>query len=148
MKRKSLEGNVCAVARSLDIIGDWWSLLIIRDALSGIRRFSEFQRSLGIAKNILTTRLRSLVAEGILEVAPSSDGGAYQEYAITQKGRDLLPVMAALGQWGSEYLFESDEIRSILVDAKTNRPIEKLQIRSEEGRALQPDQVALARSTR
>jgi DNA-binding HxlR family transcriptional regulator len=141
VKRKSLEGNLCAVARSLDIIGDWWSLLIIRDALAGVRRFGEFQRSLGVAKNILTTRLRSLVTRGILEVAPASDGGAYQEYVPTEKGRALLPVLVALAQWGSEYLFEPDEPRSVLVDAERNRPLEKLQIRSEDGRTLQPDEI-------
>ena len=64
MKRKSLEGDVCPVARTLDAIGDWWSLLIIRDALVGARRFSQFQKNLGVAKNILTVRLRSLVAQG------------------------------------------------------------------------------------
>ncbi|MFX8246820.1 helix-turn-helix domain-containing protein, partial [Acinetobacter baumannii] len=66
MKRKSLEGDVCPIARTLDAIGDWWSLLIIRDALMGTRRFSQFQKNLGVAKNILTVRLRSLVTQGIL----------------------------------------------------------------------------------
>ena len=96
MKRKSLEGNLCAVARSLEIIGDWWSLLIIRDALAGVRRFGEFQRSLGVAKNILTSRLKLLVAQGILEFAPDPAGGARQEYAPTEKGRALLPVLVGL----------------------------------------------------
>ncbi|KFE63419.1 winged helix-turn-helix transcriptional regulator [Hyalangium minutum] len=129
------------MARALDLIGDWWSLLIIRDALAGTRRFSEFQRSLGAAKNILTTRLRTLVAQGILEVAPASDGSAYQEYVPTEKGRALLPVLVALGQWGREYLFEPDEPCSILVDTKKQRPLSKLQLRAEDGRPLQSDEV-------
>jgi len=141
MKRKSLEGNICPVARTLDIIGDWWSLLILRDALAGLRRFSEFQRSLGVARNILTTRLRALVAEGILEMVPG--GGAHQEYRPTEKGRALLPVLVALGQWGREYLFEPEEPCSTLVDVKTNRPLEKLQIRSEEGRPLTSQEVVV-----
>ena len=145
MKRKSLDGDVCAVARSLDIIGDWWSLLIIRDALSGLRRFGEFQRSLGAAKNILTTRLKALVGEGILETAPASDGSAYQEYLITEKGRALLPVLVALGQWGSEYLFEPEEVRSVPVDARKGRPLAKLAMRSQDGRALDLDDVVVTR---
>ncbi len=87
VKRTSLEGAECPIARSLDAIGDWWSLLIIRDALLGRRRFGEFQKSLGLAKNILTVRLRTLVDKGILKTAPASDGSAYQEYVPTPKGR-------------------------------------------------------------
>ncbi len=87
MKRTSLENDECPVARSLDALGDWWSLLIIRDALVGIRRFNEFQKSIGLAKNILTARLRTLVDRGILKTAPASDGSAYQEYVLTPKGR-------------------------------------------------------------
>ena len=80
----------CPVARALDAIGDWWSLLIIRDAFDGLRRFNEIQANLGIAKGMLSTRLRDLVARGVLDVAPASDGSAYQEYVLTQKGRDLF----------------------------------------------------------
>ena len=86
----------CPIARALDAIGDWWSLLIIRDALLGRRRFGEFQKSLGLAKNILTVRLRALVDRGILAMAPASDGSAYQEYVLTPKGRGLFPVLVAL----------------------------------------------------
>ncbi|CAI2929385.1 Uncharacterized HTH-type transcriptional regulator yybR [Serratia entomophila] len=100
MKRKSLEDAQCPVARTLDVIGEWWSLLIVRDAFDGVRRFSEFQKGLGMAKNILSTRLRTLVAHGVLEVVPASDGSAYQEYALTAKGRALFPVIVGLRQWG------------------------------------------------
>lgn len=100
MKRKSLEDAQCPVARTLDVIGDWWSLLIVRDAFDGVSRFSEFQKGLGMAKNILSTRLRTLVAHGILEIAPASDGSAYQEYILTDKGRALFPVIVGLRQWG------------------------------------------------
>jgi DNA-binding HxlR family transcriptional regulator len=145
VRRKSLEGNLCAVARSLDLIGDWWSLLIIRDALAGVRRFGEFQRSLGVAKNILSSRLKSLVAQGVLELTPDPEGGARQHYLPTEKGRALLPVIVALAQWGSEYLFEPGEPRSILVDAVSKRPLAKLQIRSEDGRVLRQDEVRVRR---
>src|ERR1700709_261565 len=100
MKRKSFEGNLCAIARALDAIGDWWSLLIIRDATAGIGRFSEFQRSLGIPGNILSARLKLLLEQGVMEVVPASVGSAYNEYVLTEKGEALLPVLLALGQWG------------------------------------------------
>jgi DNA-binding HxlR family transcriptional regulator len=103
VKRTSLARNDCPIARALDIIGDWWSLLIIRDALLGRRRFGEFQKSLGLAKNILTTRLRTLVDRGILQLAPASDGSAYQEYVPTPKGRGIFPILVALRQWSEHW---------------------------------------------
>src|SRR5258708_2332771 len=90
VKRTSLEKAECPIARSLDALGDWWSLLIIRDAFLGKRRFGEFQKSIGLAKNILTVRLRALVERGILTTAPASDGSAYQEYLLTPKGRGIF----------------------------------------------------------
>jgi len=104
VKRTRLEENCCPVARSLDIIGDWWSLLIVRDAFHGKRRFSEFQRSLGIARNMLTARLKLLVQEGILELRPASDGSAWQEYVLSDKGRALQPVLDSLAEWGNAWL--------------------------------------------
>ena len=87
VKRTSFEGDACPIARSLEAIGDWWSLLIIREALFGLRRFGEFQSKLGMAKNILSARLRALVDHGILTTAPASDGSPYEEYVLTPKGR-------------------------------------------------------------
>lgn len=105
MQRKRLADAACPIARSLDVIGDWWSLLIIRDALRGARRFSEFERSLGVAKNILTVRLRKLVEEGILAVQPAADGSAHNEYVLTPRGKALRPVIRALWNWGAEHLY-------------------------------------------
>ncbi|WP_338464480.1 helix-turn-helix domain-containing protein [Franconibacter daqui] len=141
MKRKSLEDSRCPVARSLDIIGDWWSLLIVRDALRGLTRFGEFQKSLGIAKNMLTVRLRQLVEEGILEMRPASDGSAWQEYVLTERGRALQTVLVALSQWGNEFLFEGCEKGSVLVDSTHLRPLRPLQLLAEDGRELTPDEV-------
>lgn len=141
MKRTSLEGEQCAVARSLDILGDWWTLLIVRDALGGLRRFGEFQRSLGAAKNILTTRLKTLVAQGILETAPASDGSAYQEYLLTQKGRDLVPVLIALGQWSSDHVFKPGEVALVPLDAANMQPLKPLLIQAGDGRLLSPSEV-------
>jgi DNA-binding HxlR family transcriptional regulator len=139
VRRTSLEGAECPVARSLDAIGDWWSLLIIRDAFDGVRRFGEFQKSLGVAKNILTARLRALTAQGILELAPASDGSAYQEYVLTSRGRGLFPVVVGLRQWGEDFFFETGEAHSVLVDREEGRPVRRLELRSEDGRLLGPD---------
>ncbi|MCS4268164.1 helix-turn-helix domain-containing protein [Serratia sp. BIGb0163] len=138
MKRKSLEDAQCPVARTLDVIGDWWSLLIVRDAFDGVRRFSEFQKGLGMAKNILSTRLRTLVAHGILEIAPASDGSAYQEYILTDKGRALFPVIVGLRQWGEDYLFDAQEARSTLVERDTRQPIPRMTPTSSTGQVLTP----------
>lgn len=136
VKRVSLWDSECPVARALDVIGDWWSLLIIRDAFDGVRRFSEFQTGLGIAKGMLATRLRDLTERGILETAPASDGTAYREYVLTEKGRGLFLVIVALRQWGEDYLYRPDKRRSSLVDAKTGAPIARLELRGKDGRSL------------
>jgi DNA-binding HxlR family transcriptional regulator len=136
VKRTSFEGDQCPIARSLDVIGDWWSLLIIRDALVGRRRFGEFQKDLGLAKNILTVRLRTLVDQGILKTAPASDGSAYQEYLLTPKGRGIFPILVALRQWSEEFDERPEEIATILVDREKGKPVRKLALYSQDGRLL------------
>ncbi|MFD2675909.1 winged helix-turn-helix transcriptional regulator [Camelimonas lactis] len=136
VKRVSLWNAGCPVARALDVIGDWWSLLIIRDAFDGVRRFTEFEKGLGIAKGMLATRLRSLTERGILETAPASDGSAYKEYVLTEKGRGLHLVIIALRQWGEEHLYLSDEPLSFLVDARCRAPVARLELRARDGRLL------------
>jgi DNA-binding HxlR family transcriptional regulator len=136
VKRTSFEGDACPIARSLEAIGDWWSLLIIREALFGLRRFGEFQSKLGVAKNILSTRLRALVDHGILTTAPASDGSPYEEYVLTPKGRGVFPVLVALRQWGEDFDDRPSEIATILVDREKGRPVKKLELRAEDGRLL------------
>lgn len=138
VRRTSFDGDSCPIARSLEALGDWWSLLIIREALLGVRRFGEFQSKLGMAKNILAARLRSLVEHGILATAPASDGSAYQEYVLTPKGRGTFPVLVALRQWSEEFDNHPDEIATILVDRAKGRPVKKLELRAEDGRLLSP----------
>ena len=123
------------MARSLDSLGDWWSLLIIRDAFLDVRRFSEFQKSLGCAKNILTVRLRALVDHGILTMAPASDGSAYQEYQLTPKGRGVFPVLVALRQWSEEF-GDVSGFATLMVDRSTGRPVRKLELHADDGRLL------------
>ncbi|WP_312947364.1 helix-turn-helix domain-containing protein [Agrobacterium sp.] len=136
MKRKSFREAECPVARTLDAIGDWWSLLIIRDAFDGISRFSQFQQNLGIAKGMLTTRLRDLVEAGVLGLAPASDGSAYQEYVLTEKGRRLFLVIVSLRQWGEDHLYQAEEPRSTLVETNTNHPVSRLELSSLSGKKL------------
>jgi len=123
--------------RTVDIVGDKWSLLIIRDAFDGIRRFSQFQRDLGIAKNILTARLRDLVEAGVLRVEPAPGGGAYQEYALTEKGDDLFDLLVSLRQWGQDHAFAPGEPHSVLVDEETGRPLPRLGYTTPDGRQVQ-----------
>ena len=138
VKRTSLQGAECPVARSLDAIGDWWSLLIIRDAFDGICRFGEFQRNLGMAKNILAARLRTLVAHGIFQVVPASDGSAYQEYVLTEKGQGLFHLIIGLRQWGERFFYEEGEAHSQVVDRERRQPVQPLELRSADGRLLGP----------
>jgi DNA-binding HxlR family transcriptional regulator len=133
--RRRLKEDYCPSARSLDAIGDWWSLLIVRDAFDDVCRFSDFQKSLGIAKNILTDRLRTLVERGILETVPAGEGKARVEYQLTAMGRDLFPVMVALRQFGERHLFQPGEEHSLLVEKETGLPV-KLDIRTQDGRPI------------
>ncbi len=134
-----MSGDACPVARTVDVVGDRWSLLIVRDAFDGARRFGEFQRSLGIARNMLTDRLRMLVDVGVLAAAPASDGSAYQEYVLTDKGRALFPVIVALRQWGEAHLFAPGEPYAPMVERRSGRPIVSMAPRTHGGRPLQPE---------
>jgi DNA-binding HxlR family transcriptional regulator len=143
VKRTSFEDDDCPIARSLDAIGDWWSMLIVREALFGSRRFGEFQKNLGLAKNILTTRLRTLVDQDILTMAPASDGSAYQEYLLTPKGRGVFPILVALRQWSEEFDDHPEDIATLLVDKEKGRPVRKLELYSQDGRLLSAADTAL-----
>jgi DNA-binding HxlR family transcriptional regulator len=106
MLKREYEGQNCSIARALEIVGERWTLLIIRDVFLGIRRFDELQESLGIARNVLTDRLNRLVGEGVLERVPYSERPTRYEYRLTAKGRDLNIALSGLRQWGDEYLSE------------------------------------------
>ena len=136
MKRTGFAKADCPVARALDAIGDWWSLLIVRDAFDGLRRFGDFQKNLGIAKGMLTTRLRTLVERDILKTVPASDGSAYQEYVLTPKGHGIFPILVALRQWTEEFDEHPDEIATIMVDRDKGKPVKKLALLSQDGRVL------------
>ena len=104
MLKSDYAGQNCSIARSLEILGERWTLLILRDAFFGLRRFDEFHASLGLARNVLATRLARLVDEGILEQVLYSERPERYEYRLTPKGRELGIALAALRQWGDKYL--------------------------------------------
>lgn len=146
MRRKSLSEAPCPIARTLDVIGDWWSLLIVRDALKGVTRFSEFQKTLGVSKNILTRRLKTLVEKGILELAPVAEDSAYQEYRLTEKGRSLFSVLIALGQWGQDNVPAGAGVpRMRLVDRANRQPVRPLEVFAADGRLLKPGETMMMR---
>ena len=103
MDRKSFATMDCSVAQCLEVVGEWWSMLIIRDAFTGVTRFEEFQRRLGISRNILRERLNTLVKAGVLERVPYSEHPPRDDYKLTPKGRDLWPILTAMRQWGDDY---------------------------------------------
>ena len=138
--RQPLNAEPCPVARSVDVMGDRWSLLIVRDAFDGMRRFSDFQRSLGVARNILSDRLKKLVDAGILQTEAAAEGSAYQAYVLTPRGESLFPVVLALRQWGESQLFAPGEAHSLLLDSRTGQPVPPLRVLDVQGQELQPAQ--------
>ena len=135
--------QLCPVARTVDLIGEKWSLLIIRDAMDGARSFTEFQQRTGIARNILADRLRRLTERGILthRTAPS---GRRRQYILTPAGRDLLTAVSALRQWGERHAFDKGEHHSTLLDDAGNR-VPSLALFSRDGRALDVESVRVVR---
>jgi DNA-binding HxlR family transcriptional regulator len=103
VKRTSFETMNCSVAQCLEVIGEWWSMLIIRDAFLGVRRFDDFQSRLGISRNILDVRLTSLVDAGVFERVPYQQRPLRHEYRLTDKGRDLWPVLTTMREWGDKW---------------------------------------------
>lgn len=134
-----LARSECPVARTLEAIGDRWMLLILREAFDDVRRFNEFQKRLGVAKNILAVKLRALVELDVFEIHPASDGSAYKEYVLTDRGRAAFAIVISLRQWGERFLFDTGERRSMLVDNAAGEPVEALTVRSRAGKALRPE---------
>src|ERR1700686_3299408 len=135
MQRKSFSKMQCPIARSLERVGEWWSVLIMRDALHGMTRFDEFQKSLGIAPNMLTRRLNALVEAALLEPCSYSDPPPGDEYVTTERGRDLRPVLVSLLAWGNKH-FAPEGPSVILADAETGAIAEPIVIDRVSGRQI------------
>jgi DNA-binding HxlR family transcriptional regulator len=125
MQRKSFGNMQCPVARSLERVGEWWSILVLRDAFAGMTRFDEFQNSLDIAPNILTRRLTALVQAGMLERRLYCERPPRYEYVLTERGRDFRPVLIALQTWGNRH-FAPEGLSVMLVDARTGAAAEPI----------------------
>lgn len=136
MGRKRFDQMNCGIAQALEILGDWWTLLIVRDAFFGIRRFSDFQAELGIAKNILSDRLQHLVDHEILERRAVGESGARFEYHLTAKGNALLPVLTTLREWSDEWVFGEGNEPVLIKHRKSGKPLPKLRIRDAKGKPV------------
>jgi DNA-binding HxlR family transcriptional regulator len=143
MKHKSFGKMQCPVARSLERVGEWWSILIIRDALHGLTRFDQFEESLGIAPNMLTRRLAALVKAGVLEKRRYSERPPRYEYVLTERGRDFQPVIVAMQTWGNRH-FAPEGASVLLVHAKTGAAADPVMVDRNTGRPLTAPEYAVA----
>jgi DNA-binding HxlR family transcriptional regulator len=139
MQRKSFDEMICPIARSLERVGEWWSILILRDAFTGLTRFEEFQKSLGIAPNMLSRRLAALVEAGMLERRRYSERPPRDEYVLTERGRDFQGVLMALMAFGNRH-FAPEGVSVQIVDAVTGEPADPILVDRRTGRPLtEPD---------
>src|SRR3981081_1106390 len=135
MQRKNFGNMQCPVARSLERVGEWWSILILRDAVSGLKRFDEFQKSLEIAPNMLTRRLNALVKSGLLKRQRYSERPPRYEYVLTERGRDFRQVLVALLAWGNKY-FAPEGASVLLVDKETGAVADPVLVDRVTGRPI------------
>jgi len=141
MQRKRFHAMTCPIARGLDRVGEWWSILILRDAYNGMTRFDAFQKNLGIAPGMLARRLNTLVEGGLMEKRRYSDKPPRDEYVLTPAGRDFRPVLLAMMAWGNRH-FTPDGIRVQVVEAATGVPADPVLVDRRTGRVLaEPDYI-------
>jgi DNA-binding HxlR family transcriptional regulator len=134
MARNRFPDNHCSVARALNDVGDWWSLLLVKEAMLGTRRFVDFQHNLGIARNILCDRLGRLVDNGVLTKQDVGEHGIRYQYRLTDKGRDLFTVITALRQWSDRW--NGAHSTPVLVDRAQGQPVPPVVVHSRDGRVL------------
>ena len=139
MQRKSFVNMPCPIARSLERVGEWWSILILRDAFYGMTRFDEFQKSLSIAPNMLTRRLNGLVDEGLLERHLYCEKPPRHEYRLTQRGRDFRPVLLALMAWGNKH-FAPEGASIVLLDTGTGKNVDPVLVDGATGKRISEDE--------
>jgi DNA-binding HxlR family transcriptional regulator len=134
--RRRFKDEDCSVAQSLEVLGDWWTLLVVREAFFGTRRFADFEAELHISKNILTRRLAHLVEHGVLERVDAGEHGPRFEYQLTAMGKDLATVLTALRQWGDRWIVGAGHESLYVLDRRTGKPIPRLRITGEDGQPL------------
>ncbi len=139
MRRTRFDDWDCSIARSVDILGDWWTPMVIRSALLGARRFEQFTDALGIPRNVLTERLNRLVEEGIMHKVEYQDRPVRYEYCLTDKGVALYPVIVSILEWGNRWLdWEEDGPPVHLVDRRTGEVVEPILVDARTGTPLDP----------
>jgi DNA-binding HxlR family transcriptional regulator len=143
MQRKSFGRMACPIARSLEHVGEWWSILILRDALHGLTRFDELQKNLGIAPNMLARRLHALVEAGLLERRRYSERPPRDEYVPTERGRDFHPILVALLAWGNKH-FAPEGASVLLVNNKTGDAVDPIFVDPATGRPIKEPEYAFA----
>ena len=130
------ELSACGLPEALEVMGERWAFMILRASFNGLHHFEEFLNELGIARNILSNRLTKLVENGILDREPHPEDRRRIEYRLTAKGKDLLPAMLALRQWGQKYGSETIAPDPVLVDARDHMPVGPIAILAHDGRML------------
>jgi len=143
MQRKVWAEVNCPMARAVDLIGEWGSLLIIRECFAGVRRFDDFQEKLQMSRNLLTTRLKKLVEGGILTMQPIAENAKRLEYVLTPMGKDLATTIVAMRQWGDRWLFAPNPHPADMVDMVDGTIVPMLEVRSAAGRLIQPFEIQL-----
>ncbi len=136
MRRTRFDRWPCPIARTTDLIGDWWTPLVLRNAFAGQRRFDDFQESLGVSRAVLAQRLGRLVEEGLMEKVRYEEHPPRYEYRLTEKGREFWNVLAAMWRWGSDWLWEDDAPPVMLVDRESGEEIRPLVVDESTGRPL------------
>ena len=141
MERKRFEQAPCSIARSLDVLGDWWSPLILRECLYGVHRFDEIQRWLGIGRNILTRRLSQLVEQGVLERRQYQERPPRYEYHLTEMGYDAARLLLAMMPFGESWFFDDEKEPILLYDRATDRQVRPVLVDSQTGEPIDPRQL-------
>jgi len=142
--RRRFDDQNCSVAQALEVLGDWWTLLVVREAFLGVRRFADFEANLDISKNILTARLEHLVTHGVLARVDAGVHGTRYEYELTPMGRDLATVMTALREWGDRWIYGEGREPVLALDRRSGQRIPRLRILDSDGRPLGGRDIALA----
>ncbi|WP_218943405.1 winged helix-turn-helix transcriptional regulator [Exilibacterium tricleocarpae] len=133
----------CSIARALEVLGDWWTFLIIRECFVGTRRFSDFQTNLGIAKNILSNRLQHLVDHGVLERVEVQQRGSRHEYWLTDQGKDLYTTLTALREWSDKWIMGKGKEPIVVKDSRTGKPVPPVKVLDYEGKPVNPKYLSI-----
>jgi DNA-binding HxlR family transcriptional regulator len=136
MRRTRFDTWPCSIARTVDLVGDWWTPLVMREAFYGARRFEQFQRRLGLSRNVLAQRLDRLTDEGMLRREPYQQHPIRHEYRLTDKGRDFFTVLAAMMRWGDRWLADPQGPTIVFRDRETGLPVEPEMVDARTGRPI------------